>query len=388
MSFFEPLEGRRLFAALVHQELHRPPTAIADLNGDGLADLVVVRVRALSPGGVLDPSPATRAGGGGGGGGGGSGGVLGFDVYLNAGDGDFRFAKGYIDFDNIDLTAIATDVAIGDLNGDGFPDVALKLFSVTGQPTPVGRSKTTEQVVILFVGTGKGDFEQRGSFVLPHVLDTSGGSRRAIVPKHVFDRSGLAVGDVNGDGLPDLVSWQDDNVVTVLSDARGGPRQTTSQDGTFSHGTIRGNSRIVGLGDLDADGDMDLIAYDEDAPTILVASWDPKEKKPILGAKIDATVATLNGKIDSILIGDLDGDGATDDLAVLSGNQVTVGTNQSKPDPAGGPATLTFSWGAPQRLPGGVKPVDVHVGDLDGDGTDDLFSLRKHEFKGHVTLIR
>lgn len=336
-----------------------------DLNGDGRADLVVVTEQ------------VRRGGGGGGGGAAGRSLLFGFDVYLNAGDNSFRFG-GHTDCDDTD--AIAADIAIGDLTGDGVPDVALKLYSMTAGPTPVGDVKSK---VVLFGGSGKGDFTQRGSFVLPHVLDTAGSKRSFVLP-HVLERSGVAVGDVNGDRVPDLVSWQDDQVITVMFDARG-PRQTTSQDGTFSHGT-GGSARIVGLGDLDADGDMDLVAYDENAPTILVRGWDPKKKEVIVG-KIDVTSATLNGKIDAILIGDLDGDDFSDDLAVLSGKRVTIAINETKSAPTGGEPVYSFSWGATQHL-AGVRAADVRVGDLDGDGVDDLFALKKHKYIGTVTIVK
>lgn len=385
MLSVERLENRRLFAAFVHQELHRPPIAMRDLNGDGLADLVVVTAQVRRNDNVDAGGDGNGNGGHAGGGGGGAAGrslLFGFDVYLNAGDNSFRFGGGT---DCNDTDAVAADIAIGDLTGDGVPDVALKLYSVTGQLTPAREAITSK--VVLFGGSGKGDFTQRESFVLPHVLDTSD-SRRSLVPKQVIERSGMAVGDVDGDGAADLVSWQDDQVITVMSDARGGPRQTTSQDGTFSHGTIRGNARVVGLGDLDADGDMDLVAYDEDAPTVLVRGWDPKEKKPIIGGTVDPSPATRNGRIDGILIGDLDGDGFTDDLALLSGKRLTVGINQTKPDPAGGEPVYSFSWGETRNL-AGVRPADVRVVDLDGDGVDDLFALRwQRNGIGHVTLIK
>lgn len=373
MLSVERLEDRRLFNAVVNPELHRPPIAMRDLNGDGLADLVVVTAQ------------VRRGGGGGGGGVAGRSLLFGFDVYLNAGDNSFRYG-GHTDCDDTD--AVAADIAVGDLTGDGVPDVALKLYSVTAQPTPVGEAITSK--VVLFGGSGKGDFTQRESFVLPHVLDTSD-SRRSLVPKQVIERSGMAVGDVDGDGAADLVSWQDDQVIMVMSDASGGPRQTTSQDGTFSHGT-GGNMRIVGLGDLDSDGDMDLVAYDENAPTVLVRGWDAKKKKLISsGGTVDPSPASRNGRIDSILIGDLDGDGFSDDLAVLSGNRLTVGINQTKPDPAGGEPVYSFSWGATQQL-AGVRAADVRAGDIDGDGVDDLFALvvkggKRHSI-GHVTLIK
>jgi hypothetical protein len=369
MSLFEPLEGRRLFTALVHQELHRPPTAMADMNGDGLLDLIVATAESRR---------------------GGAGGLLGFNVLLNDGKGALR-SSGHTYFDDTDSDSVLTDIAAGDVNGDGVPDVALKLFSVTGQPTPVGRSKTTEAKVVLFVSgdpdsdqDGLDDYTQRKTHILPHVLDTDGNRRTWVIP-HVLERNGIAIGDVDGDGGADLVSWVGDDVLILH---HGDPHAMTSEDGVLSPGAARGNVRIVGLGDLNGDGAMELIAYDEQAPTILVASWDPKGKQLTLQPTIDASAAAPNGRIDALLIGNMDRD-RDDDLVVVSGDRLTVGTNNTKADPKSGEVVYSFSWGAHQ-MGHRVAAGDVRLGDLDGDGVDDLFGLsaKGHRYIGTVTIVK
>src|SRR5205823_1725651 len=70
-------------------------------------------------------------------------------------------------------------VAVADVNGDGFPDLAVANYGTL--PTRPGHT------VSLLLGNGDGSFGTRQSF--------AAGS----LPRSV------AVADVNGDGLPDLV---------------------------------------------------------------------------------------------------------------------------------------------------------------------------------------
>ena len=92
-------------------------------------------------------------------------------LLLNNGDGTFR--------PRVDL-AVGADpraVAVGDFNGDGLPDVAT--------------AKQLSDTVSVLLGHGN------GTFATPLVFAASSG--------HQFTPSSLAVGDVNGDGRPDLV---------------------------------------------------------------------------------------------------------------------------------------------------------------------------------------
>src|SRR5262249_18578466 len=143
-------------------------------------------------------------------------------VLLGNGDGSFR--------PRVDLAVGAAPpaVAVGDFNGDGLLDVA-----------PAQQLSNTVSVLL-----GHGD----GTFAAPLVFAASG-------QDFTFAPSSLAVGDINGDGRPDLVINSiggEDSVVTQLGVLLG------NGDGSFrapifnSPGT--GGDGGVGLGGFNNDG--------------------------------------------------------------------------------------------------------------------------------------
>ena len=128
--------------------------AIADVNGDGRLDLVI----ANSCEGSLE-------------------GCVGeVSVLLGNGDGTFQPATIY---DSGGLSAVS--VAIGDVNGDGHPDivVANSCGGCTGSPNGV---------VSVLLGNEDGTFGGPGTY------DAGG-----------FGTQSIAIADLNGDGQPDLV---------------------------------------------------------------------------------------------------------------------------------------------------------------------------------------
>jgi hypothetical protein len=125
--------------------------AVADLNGDGKMDIAVANAcppRSEFCGGDYD-------------------GYVG--ILLGNGDGTFQPAVVY------DAEGVSTDgIAVGDVNGDGIPDVVV--------------SNADSDTVGVFIGNGDGTFQ-------PVVLYDSGGAEPGT----------LVLADVNGDGKPDIV---------------------------------------------------------------------------------------------------------------------------------------------------------------------------------------
>jgi hypothetical protein len=121
-------------------------------------------------------------------------------------------------------------LAIGDLNGDGKPDLAIVNWA--GQP---GR-RSGEGVTVL-LGDGTGAFAKMTGSPFP----TGDGPSR------------VAIGDVDGDGAPDLVVANSSNrSLTLLR----GDRRTFRPLETMLVGDHPGG---VALGDLDGDGRAEIV---------------------------------------------------------------------------------------------------------------------------------
>lgn len=106
-------------------------------------------------------------------------------VLLNRGDGSFRGRRDY------DTGVSPHTVAIGDLNGDRKLDLATSSF--------VGS-------VSVLANKGDGTFQARRDYAVPNPTNNLGA---------------LTIGDLNGDGKLDLAVTEDSNTVAVLLNATG-----------------------------------------------------------------------------------------------------------------------------------------------------------------------
>ena len=281
-----PDSGGGLFSPRVTYE--------APLNGDGLA------IDDLDGDAILDVVLSTS---------------LGVSVFLGNGDGTLQPQVSY------DAgTDTKQAMAIADLDGDGATDVV-----VTGQgsATPVG--------VLL----GNGD----GTFAAPVKYPASG-----------TVSFGVAIGDLDGDAAPDLVvtNFFANSVSVLLGDG----------DGTFASPVqyaTNTNPFAVAIGDLDGDGHLDVVVDTYSGTvSILLGNGDGT-----LQARSDVAIGNPGG----IAIGDVDGDDVLDLVATNCCGETTVSVLLGDGDG-------TFQ--AAQTYEAGVGPMDLAIGDLDGDGMPDL----------------
>ena len=240
-------------------------------------------------------------------------------VSLNNGKGVFTA------FLEVPLGNAPNRVVLGDVNGDGALDI-------------IGANAGQGNAVSVRLNDGTGDFRgDRGQNV-------------AIgnVPFNV------ALGDLDGDGDLDMVVGGYYNATTP----GGVSVRFNDGTGTFSGTTTLPITTIdsvadVALGDVDGDGDLDLITANQQDKTASVLLNDGTGN---FGGKVNVPTS---GQPTRVALGDVNGDGALD-LLVEEFDAVEVKLN------SGG----TFTAGQTLALTGAYS--DMALGDIDGDGDLDL----------------
>jgi hypothetical protein len=193
------------------------PVAVADLNGDGNLDLVVTAVNVNI---AISLQPGT------------------ISVMLGHGDGTFAAAVSY------SIGKAATSVAIGDLNGDGKPDLAVADFA------------TGAGAVAVLLGNGDGTFQT------------------AVKYPAVNGANSVVMADFNGDGNLDLAVASNSAGATGAAGSAGTVTILLGRgDGTFRNSIVYGagnNPLSLGVGDVNGDGQPDLVLADTLANTAVV----------------------------------------------------------------------------------------------------------------------
>ncbi len=215
-------------------------------------------------------------------------------------------------------------VAIGDLNGDGKPDLVV---------ANSGYSPTYGTTVSVLLSNGNGTFGPRTDFVT------------GINPISV------AIGDLNGDGKPDLaVANQSSSTVSVLLGNGGGTFAARTDFVTGSYPTC------IVIRDLNQDGTPDLVTASLHSPTVSVLLGNGNGT---FGPKTNYGTGQTPT---SVAVGDLNGDGKPD-LATANYNSSTVSVLLGNGD---------GTFGAKNDYPAVQYPYAVAIGDLNGDGKPDL----------------
>ncbi len=242
------------------------------------------------------------------------------------------------------------EVALGDLNNDGAPDLVIAECMQNAN-----RALVYEQ-----------DPSNRGTFQAGRTVAT---------PAPVC---GLAVADVDGDGLDDIVGWFATESLSASSPGTGELAVLwQGADGSFAPATIIAtrhgvNVQRVLVADYAGDGTASPVIYLTPAetgyePEVIAALHAPGSR--VLTQVISSPLPGLQG-VDDSAFGDLDGDGRIDGVVagffpVGSPSQVYSNANQLRQM---GDGTLTPV--GTSSLP--MSASRVAIGDLDGDGRADI----------------
>ncbi len=237
-------------------------------------------------------------------------------------------------------------VAIGDFNDDGEPD--LVVANETCDFSGICISFSNSDTVSVLLNVGDAEFGGQVTYAVGN------------------SPAGIAVGDWNGDGWPDLAVANEgalgEGTVGVLLNQRDGGfgPQLTYAVGTYSD--------AVAAADFDGDGKLDLavVSYDSfDAGTVslLLGHGDGTFAAPM---PFPVAVAPI-----AVAVGDFDGDGRLD-LAVANGYCSLTDAGLC---PGSVSVLLNLGGGsfAPQvAYPTESDSISVAVGDFNGDGKPDL----------------
>ncbi|MGB9455823.1 MAG: FG-GAP-like repeat-containing protein [Bryobacteraceae bacterium] len=338
--------------------------ALADVNGDGKADLIAIT---QIPNGTTTDE-----------------GTPGIWVFFGNGDGTFQPGKRQA----LNVTAYmygTTSFAVGDLNNDGKLDLVISLLAdltivvalgngdgtFTELPQPDQFNYANGPVALADLnGDGKLDLILAPSLVYQYVdagVNVAlGNGDGTFLPATYFDAlnvpgyATVAVGDINGDGIPDIVTA---GGTILFGDGNGGfpTREDYIIDGSGS----------VMLADFDGDGKMDIIVGTGN-PTFLSGIGKPTypfiiPTAAVLFGQGEATFLAApvvrTGVNPLIAAADFDGDGIPDMAVADAFGNLTILKGKGN-----GEFSPVFVYNSPAN----VFPSTLAVADFNRDGKPDV----------------
>jgi hypothetical protein len=290
------------------------PSSVAagDFNGDGKADLALTTYGSIS-------------------------------ILLSNGDGTFQPAVNYAV--GSPESAVVGDLVVGDLNGDGKPDIAAAVSSG----------------VSILLANGHGAFQ-------PAAYYNSGGN-----PVSLGFSSSFALGDFNGDGNLDLAVVDSDNGIVgiMLGNGQGEFEHPATYPGFDKAGNC---CYAIAVGDFNGDGKPDLVTADEGFGAVSVRLGEGN------GAFLPRQAFSVGYRPVAVAEGDFNGDGKLDVVVANGGPDAdNVSIMLGNGDGTLQPAVHYAS--------GGSTPTSVAVGDFNGDGKPDLAVANQSSASNSVSIL-
>lgn len=263
-----------------------------------------------------------------------------FSVYRNTGTGSGSAGPAYFDAGakfNLVWATMAT--AVGDLDGDGRQDVV-----ITNQ---------TVAMISAFRNTSSS-----GAVSFAPVMT---------IPCGVVTAYHIAIGDLDGDGKPDVVLTDNAKIVILKNNSVPGTIQLDSV-ASIDVGQATDQATDVAINDFDGDGKADLVVpYNggtlASGLLFLLNTSSPGNFSFVAQPKLAVLIDGIEP-----LIGDMDGDGRPDiGLTSYSIPAITLFRNTST---AG-----SISFETQPNIKTSAQTLNLSLGDIDGDGLPEIAAM-------------
>ena len=319
--------GPRIVLPMIQGQYGNPVTvAVADLDGDGRPDIIAINSDSSlvsiyrnisSPGTITTNSFAPR----------------------------------------IDLRAPGSmnEVAVADLNGDDKPEIVTVEASTVGSVAIFQNESTPGNIAFASYIQLPGDSGLRS----------------------------LAIGDLDGDGHPDLVTGSYGGTVAVYRNLGVSGNITTSSFAARVDLATLPQVNNIALGDMDGDGKLDIVAGEGNTANAVSVFRNTSTPGSLTTNSFAAPVNfSLGGWGDGVALGDLNGDGKPDVAADTQlANWLSLFQNKSSPG-----SFTTSSLGSRVDLSSGSNPNGVSIGDLNGDGRPEI--VLANSYSGTISIYQ
>ncbi len=282
-----------------------------------------------------------------------------------------------------DTQSTFTGLVVADINGDSYLDIiasnsiapnVIYIHNGTSDPfngvtgTYITADSYTSTVIAVSDIDGDGYFDvivgnkaQPNRYYLNNgTADPFYGITGVNISDETYDTRVIAVADVNGDGLPDVISgnYNEYNRIS-FNTGTSTPYESATRVSLTHHQEA---TRTLVIEDIDLDGDMDIIVgnYGQENRIHLNNGTDD----PFYGES-SLLITTDTDQTTVIAVGDMDNDG---DMDVIVGNDNQVNKlylNNGRPDPFNGVSGQEI--GAT-----GFNTISLKLVDIDGDGDLDV----------------
>ena len=195
----------------------------------------------------------------------------------------------------------------------------------------------------------------------------------------------IMLGEVNGDGLPDLIGFHDQGVYVAKSKGDGTfyPSKLISSEFRSNAGW-NSTGFPVTLADVNGDGLSDIVGYGNNGPWISLANGNGTYKQSTQPANLQNQFLAANGwhtPETPVKLSDINNDGMQDMIAFAADGVYTslaLGNGNFAIT-----TSLTISYGINDGW--NTTSTPIHLSDINGDGVDDFVAFGNTDTKSSIT---